>query len=110
MIGTHLSLSHCVVTMCNLPIPQHPYLSPVCPLLPFDTHTTVDDHKADIVNHLRDEAPDEPPTGPEEVVCKQSGILEQTIYVADSPLGEQFTQMPDFLNGGSEHSLTQTGV
>lgn len=99
---------------CNLvlpPFPPHPHLSPVCPPLPFATTTTVDDdRKADVVSQLRDEAPDEPPSGPEEVMCEQSGQLEQINYVAEPPSGEQLTQMPDFLNGGSEQSRSQTGV
>lgn len=69
-----------------------------------------DDHIVDVVSQLRDEAPDEPPSGPVEVVCEQSGELEQTNYVVEPPSGEQLTQMPDFLNGGSEHCQSQTGV
>lgn len=92
------------------PLPPHPHLPTLCPPLPFATTTVDDDHKADVVSQLRDEAPDEHPSGPEEVVCEQSGELEQTNFVAEPPSCEQLTQMPDFLNGGSEHSRSQTGV
>lgn len=101
---------------CNLvlsPFPPKSYLSPVCPSFRFATTTNFDDdHIVDVVCQLRDEAPDEPPSGPVEVVREQLGELEQTNYVDEPPSGEQLTQMEnsDLLNGGSEHSQSQTGV
>lgn len=72
-----------------------------------------EDDKVEVVSQQQDEAPAEPRRYPEEVAFEQPGDspLEQTDYLTEpQALGELQAHTPEVLNGGSEHSQSQTGV
>lgn len=72
-----------------------------------------EDDKVEVVSQQQDEASEEPRSYPEEVAFEQpdDSLLEQTDYLTEpQALGELQAQTPEILNGGREHSQSQTGV